>query len=169
MSLQKLREVRAFSANQYILLEPYFNGVINTRRHHTTCGSIWCLGNTTWLSINAGFLHFCLSNIKNCFFHCMCWHQTWFAPCSCPWGAEVCGTGPGGCPGTWGVSSPELLQARCGWSRQPGCLLSLIIMTARLARGEENIKTLIKPSRLTPPLGSDHSHALPLIIIYIFV
>lgn len=69
----------------------------------------------------------------------------------------------------WGVSPPELLQARCGWSQQPGCLLSLIIMTARLARGEENIKTLIKPSRLTPPLGSDHSHALPLIIIYIFV
>lgn len=51
---------------------------------------------------------------------------------------------------------------------QPHFLLFLIPTTARLARGEENIKTLIKLLRLTPPLGFDLACALPLIIIYIF-
>jgi len=42
-------------------------------------------------------------------------------------------------------------------------------MTARLARGEENIKTAMKPLRVTPSLGSGLACVLPLIIIYIFV
>lgn len=45
----------------------------------------------------------------------------------------------------------------------------LLVMNAKLVRSEENIKTLRNPSSLTPPLGSNLSLTLPLMIIYILL